>query len=88
MKAKKFGRYIVSDPLICHGHLTYRGTRVMVGPVLELLEAGRDWDNIIKQFNGSITRAAIAETIRLANRALSKQAEAYRKTVQKLAKSA
>ena len=27
--AKKFGRYIVSDPLICHGQLTYRGTRII-----------------------------------------------------------
>jgi uncharacterized protein (DUF433 family) len=79
MKKKAFGRYIVSDPLICHGRLTYRGTRVMVDGVLALLEEGRDWDDIIKQFDGSITRAAIAETIRLANRALSKQADEYRK---------
>jgi uncharacterized protein (DUF433 family) len=79
MKKKSFGRYIVSDPLICHGRLTYRGTRVMVDGVLALLEEGRDWDDIIKEFHGSITRAAIAETIRLASRALGKQADEYRK---------
>jgi uncharacterized protein (DUF433 family) len=81
MKTKTFGRYIVSDPLVCHGRLTYRGTRVMVDGVLALLAEGRDWDDVIKQFNGSITRAAIAETIRLAGRALGKQADAHRKKV-------
>jgi uncharacterized protein (DUF433 family) len=78
-KTKKFGRYIVSDPLVCHGQLTYRGTRIMVEVVLQLLEAGREWDDIINGFQGKITRSAIAETIRLANRALSKQADEYRK---------
>ena len=78
-KKKAFGRYIVSDPLICHGRLTYRGTRVMVDGVLALLAEGRDWDDIIKQIDGSIPRAAIAETIRLAMRALGKQADEYRK---------
>jgi uncharacterized protein (DUF433 family) len=78
-KKKTFGRYIVSDPLICHGHLTYRGTRIMVKVILELLEAGEDWDDIIKGFHGRINRAAIADTIRLASRALNKQADEYRK---------
>lgn len=88
MKAKKFGRFIVSDPLICHGHLTYRGTRIMVDGVLELVESGMDWGDIIREFHGRITCAGIAEAIRLANRALSKQADEHRKTVRKLAKSA
>jgi uncharacterized protein (DUF433 family) len=81
MKKKAFGRYIVSDPLICHGQLTFRGTRIMVDGVLALLSEGRDWDDIIKQCHGRITRAAIAETIRLAGRAMSKQANEYRKKV-------
>lgn len=88
MKKKSFGRYIVSDPLICHGRLTFRGTRVMVEGVLQLLEEGMDWDQIIEGFNGSITRPAIAEAVRLANRALSKQADEYRMTAKKVAKSA
>jgi uncharacterized protein (DUF433 family) len=88
MNKKSFGRYIVSDPLICHGRLTFRGTRVMVEGVLQLVEEGMDWGAIIKGFHGSITRPAIAEAVRLANRALSKQAGEYRKAAKKVAKSA
>ena len=27
---KQIGRYIVAEPKICHGKLTFRGTRIMV----------------------------------------------------------
>jgi len=40
MKAKRFGRYIVAAPKICHGKLTFRGTRIMVSAVLELVAEG------------------------------------------------
>ena len=34
------GRYIVSDPYICHGKPTFRGTRILVSQVLEQVAAG------------------------------------------------
>jgi len=70
MKAKRFGRYVVADPKVCHGKLTFRGTRILVGCVLELVADGMDWDDIIRECHGSISRAAIAEAIRLAGRVL------------------
>jgi uncharacterized protein (DUF433 family) len=79
MKAKRFGRYIVADPKICHGKLTFRGTRLLVRDALELVADGRDWDYIIQQCHGRITRAAIADAIRLAGRAVVKYADEYRK---------
>lgn len=39
--------YIVADPLICHGKPTFKGTRIMVYLVLELLEAGLPVEEII-----------------------------------------
>jgi uncharacterized protein (DUF433 family) len=30
----EFGRYVVADPAICHGKLTFKGTRVFVADVL------------------------------------------------------
>jgi len=72
MKAKRFGRYIVADPKICHGKLTFRGTRIMVSCVLELASAGMDWDDIIKECHGSITKPAIAEALRVAGRFLQR----------------
>ncbi len=39
--------YIVADPRICHGKPTFKGTRIMVYLVLELLEAGVPVEEII-----------------------------------------
>ena len=33
-KREEFGEYIVSDPEICHGHLTFKGTRILVADVI------------------------------------------------------
>lgn len=40
MKSTIIGRYIVVDPKICHGKLTFKGTRIMVSDVLEQIEEG------------------------------------------------
>jgi uncharacterized protein (DUF433 family) len=72
MKAKRCGRYVVTDPKVCHGKLTFRGTRIMVSVVLELVAEGMDWDDIIKECRGRITRAAIADGIRVAGALLER----------------
>jgi uncharacterized protein (DUF433 family) len=69
MERIELGEYIVADPNICHGRLTFKGTRLFVSDVLEMLADGMDWDTIIRECHGSIGREAIAETIRLASRA-------------------
>jgi uncharacterized protein (DUF433 family) len=65
-KRKEFGQHIVSDPEICHGQLTFKGTRTMVKSVLEMLAKGWDWERISAAYNGRITHAAIAEALSLA----------------------
>ncbi len=69
-KAVQLGEYIVADPAICHGKPTYKGSRVMVWQVLEALEDGESWDEIVEAWRGAVTREAIAETIRLARTAM------------------
>lgn len=69
------GRYIVSDKAICHGKLTFRGTRIFVEDVLDQIAAGMDWDAIIEEWHGSINRDAIAEAVRLAREALNSHSE-------------
>lgn len=39
--------YITIDPLVCHGKPCFKGTRIMVYLVLEMLEAGAAPDAII-----------------------------------------
>jgi uncharacterized protein (DUF433 family) len=73
MKRLKLGRHVVSDPHICHGAPTFVGTRIMVDHVLEMVAAGTAWDEIIAEYDRAITRAGIAEAVRLARRSLSEK---------------
>jgi len=38
--------YIAIDPNICHGKPCFKGTRIMVATILELLEAGETFRDI------------------------------------------
>jgi uncharacterized protein (DUF433 family) len=58
--------YIVADPLICHGKLTYKGTRIMVWQILEALARGESVNELEKAWGSRVPKAAILETIRLA----------------------
>jgi uncharacterized protein (DUF433 family) len=78
-KRKELGQYIVADPEICHGHLTFKGTRIMVKSVLYYVAQGKDWDWIAQAYYGHITREAIAEAVSLANEALLKKTESRRR---------
>ena len=71
------GRYIVSDPEICHGKPTFRGTRVLVSDVLEQVVSGMAWETIIEEWNNSIIKDAIREAIQLASQALIKHANDF-----------
>jgi uncharacterized protein (DUF433 family) len=73
MERIELGEYIVADPKICHGQLTFKGTRLFVSDVLEMVAEGMDWDHIIWECHGSIKKEAIAEAIRLASEALRRQ---------------
>ncbi len=42
-KPKLMGHYIVTDPAICHGQPTFRGTRIMVRQVLDMVASGLAW---------------------------------------------
>jgi uncharacterized protein (DUF433 family) len=63
----ELGRHIVADPRLCHGQPTFKGTRIMVWLVLEQIERGLTWDQILREWRGQITRPAIAEAIAIAS---------------------
>jgi uncharacterized protein (DUF433 family) len=69
------GRYIVTDPEICHAKPTFRGTRVLVSDVLEQVASGIAWDTIIAEWNGSVSKEAIQEAVQLASQALLKHVD-------------
>lgn len=73
-KRIELGKYVVSDPEICHGHLTFKGTRLLVKDALYFVSKGYDWDTISKELYG-LPHEAIAEAIELASDALIEKAE-------------
>ena len=50
MRRITLNEYIVADPEICHGKPTFKGTRIMVWQVLEMLAAGETSEDIIEDF--------------------------------------
>lgn len=50
MKRIVINDHIVADPKICHGKPTFKGTRIMVWQILEMLAAGESVNDIIEAF--------------------------------------
>lgn len=75
METKFIGRYVVTDPEICHGKPTFRGTRILVADVLEQVADGLAWETIIEEWRGSISFEAIAEAVRLSRQAFLENAD-------------
>jgi uncharacterized protein (DUF433 family) len=75
MQRVEFGKYIVADPNICHGALTFKGTRIFVQDVIEMVADGMDWDSIIAEWYGAINHEAIAEAVRLAGKVLVEEVQ-------------
>ena len=74
-KRKEFGDYVVSDPEICGGALTFKGTRILVKDVLYFVARGKDWNWISAQCFHRVSSEAIAEAVDLATQALTKTTE-------------
>ena len=72
---QEFSRYVVSDPEICHGEPTFRGTRILVADVLEQIASGMAWDAIIEEWRGALSREALADAVRMARSSLMRHAD-------------
>ena len=59
MKRIEINKYIVADPEICHGKPTFKGTRIMIWQVLEMLREGMSEEEIMKAFPTQLNRAQI-----------------------------
>jgi uncharacterized protein (DUF433 family) len=76
--ARTLQGYVVADPAICHGQLTFRGTRILVSQVLDEVASGRDdWESIVEDWGGRISVEAIGDAVRLARRALVEHADEF-----------
>ncbi|HYV39883.1 MAG TPA: DUF433 domain-containing protein [Gemmataceae bacterium] len=63
------GKYLVVDPRVCHGQLTFHGTRVPVATVLSCLAKGHSLAYLRKSWP-ELAPEAIEEAVRLASEQL------------------
>ncbi|MEK6872947.1 MAG: DUF433 domain-containing protein [Nanoarchaeota archaeon] len=61
----EINKYVVADTELCHGKPTFKGTRVMVWQVLEMLEAGMPIKEILEAFP-SITEGHVKAALKYA----------------------
>ena len=59
----EIGKYIVVDDEICHGKPTFKGTRIWVSDVIELLAAGLSIQEIIRDYYPSLNEDMIKEAL-------------------------
>jgi uncharacterized protein (DUF433 family) len=69
MRKVEIGNYLVIDPEICHGQMTFKGTRVPVETVLTFLARGYSVDQLLRSWP-ELTRPALEEAISLASQSL------------------
>ena len=50
MNQINLNKYIVANPSICHGKPTFKGTRVMIWQVLDMLREGLSLQEILQAF--------------------------------------
>ena len=61
-----YTRYISVDPMVCHGQTCFKGTRIMVYLVLEMLEAGETPEEIITKAYPQLTKEHIQAALHYA----------------------
>ena len=62
----EINEFIVIDSNICHGKPTFKGTRIMVWQVLEMLEAGVSIEEIMNSFITPLTKEQIKAALQYA----------------------
>jgi uncharacterized protein (DUF433 family) len=65
MDVIQINEHIVADPNICHGKPTFKGTRIMVWQILDMLTSGQTSNEIIEAFP-SLTQEHITAALNYA----------------------
>jgi uncharacterized protein (DUF433 family) len=65
MPVKEIGEYLVVDPEVCHGKMTFKGTRIPVNTILTFLGTGNSIDDILRKWP-RLKQEAVLEALRYA----------------------
>ncbi len=69
MSRVEIGNYLVIDPEICHGKMTFKGTRIPVETLMSFLAKGYAVDQLLRSWP-ELTRPAVEEALALAAQSL------------------
>ena len=69
----EINKCIVADNNICHGKPTFKGTRIMVWQVLELLKTGITPEEIIRDYFPQLTKESISATLEYASQVIKEE---------------
>ena len=69
-RQRAIGKYIISNPRICHGEPTFRGTRKLVRDCIEMAAQGLTLDELASR--AGLPREAIVEALHLAAEVLQR----------------
>jgi uncharacterized protein (DUF433 family) len=71
-RVREFGKYLLAHQGICHGQLTFKGTRVLVPVVLEsLARPGRTIEQVAVDYR--LPDEAVLEALQLATNVIQQQ---------------
>ena len=65
--------YIIADSEICEGKPIFKGTRILVWQVLELLGAGININEIVKDYFPQISQEAILSVLNYASKLIEEE---------------
>ena len=74
----EFGQYIVADPAVCHGKLTFKGSRIMVWQLFEHLALGESLEDFAKQFPDRVSLEAAREALEIGQEFFADHADELR----------
>jgi len=66
---------IETDPEICHGKPRIKGTRIMISVILEWLEAGKTFEEIMDAYP-ELSKEDISATVRYARKSIEEEKNA------------
>jgi len=61
----EIGKYLVTDTRVCNGCLIFKGTRILVSDVLELIATGLSPEEVAHEYPGLLSPEAVREALSL-----------------------
>ena len=77
----EIGRQLTIDTRVCGGRLIFKGARILVSDVLELLRAGFTPEQISQEYRGLITPEAVREAVTFSRKGIVREVLPKTKTV-------